>query len=177
MPRNILDLIIEDHRRVMDALRRLLDQGVTAPPESVIAVQTGATSAVAEQTFAGAAAEILAHLQSEESTLYPRLKPEMRDRIRDAEREHGGIKALLQQLGRPTEGMRAGDERWLEKIGELNRLVRYHIDEEERSILPRARNLIGTETLQEIARDFEEARQINRHAAGASAAAAESRIG
>ncbi len=155
----------------MQDLHQLLDQGITAPPESVTAVNISAASEEASLGFAEVATEIQAHMQGEEAAFYPRLRPEMEDRIREAEQEHGGVKAHLQQLGRPTVGMRVGDARWLEGLEELNQLVRHHIEEEERSILPRARELLGDETLQELSWDFEEVKRMSRRAKSTSPAA------
>ncbi|MFF4632547.1 MULTISPECIES: hemerythrin domain-containing protein [Streptomyces] len=140
--RDVVELILEDHRRMEDLFRLMRS--------------VEADRAAALREFSGL---LIAHALAEETKVYPALK--RYKKIDDDEVEHGeeeheeGNKALLDLL----EVDEVGSEEWDEKLEELVQAVTHHADEEERTILNGARENVAMERREELGEAFIEERE------------------
>ncbi|HZD42614.1 MAG TPA: hemerythrin domain-containing protein, partial [Methanomicrobiales archaeon] len=86
---------------------------------------------------------------------YPRLRPEMPDLVNEALREHQEIRTHMQQamanLSDQQEAMR--------HIQDLKEAILHHVGEEQDKIFPRVREAFTSEQLEDMAVDFEDAKQ------------------
>lgn len=139
---DVIDLILEDHRRFEALLRELRN------------VEADRSAALDEL-----AAILVAHAEAEESEVYPTLRK--RGAIDSEEAEHGaeehdeGHEALLTllELGDPdAEGF--GDA-----IEELTEALSHHLDEEERTILNPARTEVDEDVRTRLGEAFRAERQ------------------
>ncbi|HZD43249.1 MAG TPA: hemerythrin domain-containing protein, partial [Methanomicrobiales archaeon] len=110
--------------------------------------------------------DLLGVIQGVENVLYPKVLSDLPERIEEAKRDHNTILILLQELGRPMGGVRVGDEEWIEKLMELDGVVSDHFEREDQNILSRARDLLGSELLQELSFDYEEVKRKSSSEAG-----------
>ncbi|MDR6974198.1 DNA phosphorothioation-dependent restriction protein DptG [Streptomyces sp. 3330] len=139
--RDVVALILQDHRRMEDLFRLM---------RSVEADRAAALKEFADL--------LIAHALAEEAKVYPALK--RFKKIEDEEVEHGeeeheeGNKALLELL----EVDEVGSEEWDEKLEELVEAVAHHTDEEERTILNGARENVAMERREELGEAFLEER-------------------
>ncbi|MFD9724558.1 hemerythrin domain-containing protein [Streptomyces sp. NPDC059072] len=136
-PRDVVEVILEDHRTMEDLFRRM---------RSVEADRAGAL-----EKFSSL---LIAHGEAEEAEVYGALK---RFRgVDDEEVEHGeeehaeGNEALLALL----EVDDVGSEEWDERLEDLVRAVSHHVDEEERTILNGARENVPDERRAELGGAF-----------------------
>ncbi|MGV9559071.1 hemerythrin domain-containing protein [Streptomyces sp. NPDC003401] len=135
--RDVVELILQDHRRMEDLFRLM---------RSVEADRAAALGEFAEL--------LIAHARAEEAEVYPALK--RYKKIDDDEVEHGeeeheeGNKALLELM----EVERVGSEEWDEKLEALVEAVTHHADEEERTILNGARENVAAERREELGEAF-----------------------
>jgi hemerythrin superfamily protein len=134
---DVVDLILDDHRRFESLLRELRDssQDRDAVRRALAALHT-------------------AHAIAEESHVYPRL--ERRDAITDEEAEHGehehaeGHEAMLAVLELKGTDTQAFDD----AVEELARVVNHHLTEEELTILNPARDDVGDRVRAELGERF-----------------------
>ena len=143
---DVVDLILDDHRRFEDLLRQL--RSIEADRPAVL------------QAFA---ALHVAHAEAEESHVYPQLK---KRRAVDAEEaDHGehehaeGNEALLAVM----ECASTDTQKWADAVEELSSLVNHHLVEEELTILNPARDELGPQVLADLGERFvaERNRQID----------------
>ncbi len=129
---DVVELILDDHRRFEELLRDLRDS--SSDRDAV------------RQAFATLHD---AHPQAEEKHVYPKLR--RKDAISEHEAEHGeeehaeGNQALLAVL---ELGSVAGEE-FDDAVEELSRLINHHLTEEELTILNPARATVPAEALAE----------------------------
>jgi hemerythrin superfamily protein len=138
---DVIDLILEDHRRFEALLRELRD--------------SSSDRDAARQAFA---ALHVAHAEAEESKVYPTLR--RKDAISKHDAEHGeeehaeGHEALLGVLEAETlEG-----EEFDDLVEELATAVNHHLTEEELTILNPAREEVAEDVRQRLGKDFADAR-------------------
>ncbi len=97
------------------------------------------------------ARNLIGHMAIEEEMFYPAMREAMPERIALAEVEHATARyALAQLLATPP-----GDPMFRAKAAALDAMIRNHVDMEEKDILPRAENTLGTEQLQQMSRRME----------------------
>ncbi|MFE9680251.1 hemerythrin domain-containing protein [Streptomyces sp. NPDC002701] len=143
--RDVVELILDDHRRMEDLFRQM--RSVEADRQTAL------------EEFADL---LIAHALAEESEVYPALKRYRN--IDDEEVEHGeeeheeGNEALLALL----EVDEVGSDEWDEKLEELVEAITHHADEEERTILNGARENVAMKRREELGAAFlkERARQL-----------------
>ena len=143
---DVVDLILDDHRRFEELLRDLRDS--TQDRDAV------------RQAFA---ALHVAHAEAEETHVYPKL--ERRNAVDEDEADHGveehaeGNEALLAVLELKGTDTQAFDD----AVEELARLVNHHLTEEELTILNPAREEVGAQARAALGEDFatERNRQID----------------
>ena len=134
---DVIDLILDDHRRFETLLRDLRD--ATADRDAV------------RQAFA---ALHVAHAEAEEKHIYPRLHH--KGAVGEHEAEHGkhehaeGNQALLEVLELKGTDTDAFDD----AVEELARLVNHHLTEEELTILNPAREQVGERVRAELGELF-----------------------
>jgi hypothetical protein len=143
---DVVDLILEDHRRFEALLRDLRDS--SSDRDAV------------RQAFA---ALHVAHAEAEEKHVYPKLR--RKDAITEHEADHGeeehaeGNQALLAVLELAGTDTEAFDD----AVEELAKVVNHHLTEEELTILNPAREEVGDEVRAELGEQFatERNRQID----------------
>lgn len=143
---DVVELIMEDHRRFEQLLRQLRDS--SSDREAV------------RQAFA---ALHVAHAEAEERYVYPKLR--RKDAIDEHEAEHGreehaeGNEALLAVLELKGTDTQAFDD----AVEELSKVVNHHLSEEELTILNPARTEVSDQVRAELGTAFadERNRQID----------------
>ena len=134
---DVVDLILDDHRRFEALLRDLRD--VTADRDAV------------RRAFS---ALHVAHAEAEEAKVYPTLR--RKDAIDEHEAEHGeeehaeGHQALLAVL----EADRVEGEEFDDLVEELAAKVNHHLTEEELTILNPAREEVGERVRADLGEQF-----------------------
>jgi hemerythrin-like domain-containing protein len=134
---DVVDLILDDHRRFEALLRDLRD-----------------SSQDRDAVRRAFATLHVAHAEAEEKHVYPRLK--RKRAVDDDEAEHGveehaeGNEALLAVLELKGTDTQAFDD----AVEELARLVNHHLTEEELSILNPAREEVGSRARLELGAQF-----------------------
>jgi len=123
---DIIDLILDDHRRMELLLRMLRD-----------------SSADRDAVRAALATVLIAHAEAEEAVVYPKLRARSAVTAHDAEHgeeEHAeGHEALLGVLELKGTDTAAFDD----AVEELSKAINHHLAEEELSILNPARDELG----------------------------------
>ena len=138
---DVIDLILEDHRRFEALMRQLRDS--TSDRDAV------------RKAFA---ALHVAHAEAEEHEVYPTLRK--KDAISDHDAEHGeeehaeGHEALLKVL----EAAKLEGEEFDDLVEELATAVNHHLTEEELTILNPAREEVADDVRQRLGKDFAEER-------------------
>jgi hypothetical protein len=143
---DVIDLILEDHRRFETLLRQLRD-----------------ASADRDAVRRAFSALHVAHAEAEEKYVYPTLR--RKDAISEHEAEHGeeehaeGHEALLAVLELKGTDTQAFDD----AVEELATAVNHHLTEEELTILNPARDEVGEKVRAELGEKFatERNRQID----------------
>ncbi|WP_199442503.1 hemerythrin domain-containing protein [Umezawaea beigongshangensis] len=142
MSADVVDLILDDHRRFEELFRDLRDRSSDRPA-----------------VLGELAALLVAHAEAEEAKVYPALR--RYKEIDDDEVEHGaeehaeGHQALLALM----EISDTTSDEWEEKLEELVEAMNHHVDEEERTILNDAREQVPDERRAQLGTDFLAARQ------------------
>lgn len=124
---DIWQLIINDHRNIAAQFEQVLG-----------AIGSGARSR--DPLFDQLKLDLDRHTKAEEDVLYPALKrhDETRRYVDEALREHQEAKRMLTELA-------TGDKdsaEWTARLRKLQQAIQHHVDEEEKQIIPAARNVI-----------------------------------
>jgi hemerythrin-like domain-containing protein len=115
--------------------------------EQLESVEEGDEKIVREEL----ARNLVGHMAIEEEMFYPAMRDAMPERIALAEMEHAAARyALAQLLATPP-----GDPMFHAKVAVLDTMIRNHVAMEEKEILPRAENAIGSEQLTQLSRRME----------------------
>ncbi|MFT7840894.1 hemerythrin domain-containing protein [Saccharothrix sp. BKS2] len=142
MATDVVELILEDHRRFEELFRQLRDRN------------SDRTALLGEL-----AALLVAHAEAEESEVYPALKRYKEvdnDEVDHGAEEHAeGHQALLALM----EVTDTESEDWESKLEELVEALNHHVDEEERTILNDAREQVDDSRRAELGKLFLEIRQ------------------
>ena len=144
---DVIDLILEDHRRFEALLRELRD--------------ASSDRDAARKAFA---ALHVAHAEAEETKVYPTLRK--KDAISEHDAEHGeeehaeGHEALLRVLEAET---LEGDE-FDDLVEDLATAVNHHLTEEELTILNPAREEVAEDVRARLGKDFAEERNAQLEA-------------
>ncbi len=130
----IFEMLMDEHRQVKENLERIINN-------------QNPTSTAFSQTIDA----LNLHMQGEEMLLYPRLENNATTRrlaLKSYE-AHNAAKQLINNISSATV-----DDRMTAKIEVLNDLISKHIDEEENTVFPMARNVIPNNEALEIARQY-----------------------
>jgi hemerythrin superfamily protein len=142
---DIFTLLHEDHENVSLIFKKI---------ESMKSKETAQTQ---EQLFKELYTELELHAKVEEDVVYPVFKKygETRQIVEESVREHKEIDRLLAEL----KGMRPDDQKWMGKLGELQRKVEHHVKEEEEQLFPQGRKVISEEQASQLGESFEKKKE------------------
>jgi hemerythrin superfamily protein len=145
MNMHVFSLLHEDHENVSLIFKKI---------DSMKSKETAQTH---EQLFKELSTELELHAKVEEDIVYPVFKKhgETRQIVEESVREHKEIDNLLYEL----KGMRPDDQKWMGKLGELQRKVEHHVKEEEEQLFPQGRKIISEEQLQQLGETVEEKKE------------------
>lgn len=138
---DVVDLILDDHRRFEELLRQLRD-----------------TSSDRDAVRRAFATLHVAHAEAEEKYVYPKLR--RKEAVSEHEAEHGeeehaeGNQALLAVL----EAKGTDTQKFDDLVEELAETVNHHLTEEELSILNPAREEVSEQVRADLGRQFAEER-------------------
>ena len=107
--------------------------------------------------FAKIDQELTIHTRVEEQIFYPAFKAKTkgnsdeRDEVLEAYEEHASAKDLIAKLER----LDPKNETYKPKLQVLSEMIAHHVKEEETTLFPEARKLLGEDELIELARQIE----------------------
>ncbi len=138
---DIFDSLKQDHKQVLELLR-----GVER-----------ATGDERSQLFEEMQTELNVHSDAEDAVVYSDFESHdaLRELVLEAREEHQLIAQLLDDMG----SMETADEQWSAKLTVLIELVSHHIEEEEKCLLTKARDVIDADSGEELAERFEEEKE------------------
>lgn len=136
-----ISLTIQDHRTAEDLFSRF--EGTDDPAEK-------------RRVMDKVIEELSVHAAIEEEVLYPPMRelPGGDDLVEEAIEEHLEAKVALAVLGK----LQPDDPAFDEKAAELIADVRHHVEEEESDLLPKMKEAVGEQRLEELGRQLEEAK-------------------
>ncbi|WP_375001056.1 hemerythrin domain-containing protein [Aeromicrobium sp. CTD01-1L150] len=143
---DVIDLILDDHRRFEDLLRQLRS-----------------SDSDREKVLEAFSTLHVAHAEAEEKLVYPQLKKRRAvdaDEADHGEHEHAeGHEALLTVM----ECASTDTQKWADAVEQLSAVVSHHLVEEELTILNPAREDLGPRVLDSLGEEFaaERNRQID----------------
>lgn len=122
----IIRALKEDHTNIRKLLRDILET-------------EGHTMEDRKTLFVTLRAQLLAHSQAEEESLYGALEEtgELRDEVMEGREEHRVTSVLLEEMSGPE----IDDEHWMAKLKVVKDLMEHHLTEEEEEIFPKAKRL------------------------------------
>lgn len=138
-PKNIFDLLTEDHEKVKSLLSKvkMTDEG---------------SGEIRDELFAAIKEDLEIHARFEEQVFYPKARTAtgLEDMIEDGLDEHSEAKALLDKL----EAMSSSAKEWLSTIQRLREAVEHHTMDEEAKLFPTARNVIDEADAEAMAEEY-----------------------
>lgn len=142
-----LQLLTTDHRKV----------------DRLFEMREGTTDASAKKRlYDQIRSELLLHAQIEESLFYPACAafPELKEQIDDSYLEHAEVKDLLIEME-----SKSGTEEAESILDELIESVQDHVQEEEKNLFPKVRQLLGQDKLDALGQKIAEMRGPKTQAA------------
>lgn len=135
---SIYDVIKDDHRKVDELFEDIRE---CKDPDDRFAL------------FENLREELTIHAHAEEKVFYSRLEKNgsMRDQMKDSREEHNDVEAMLAKL----QDLEPNSRTFMNSLDDLQKMVKHHVDEEENTILPKARDILGDDANDEIAREFQ----------------------
>lgn len=135
---SIYDVIKDDHRKVAQLFEDIRE---CKDPDDRFAL------------FENLREELTLHAKAEEKVVYDRIKKDnaLQDQVRDAREEHNDMEALMARL----QDMEPNNKQFISTLGDLEKLVEHHVQEEENDLLPNARRVLGDDKNNEIARELQ----------------------
>lgn len=131
---NAVALIEEDHRKAEELFQKFQQAGPRAYKTK-------------ERIAQRITKELSVHASIEEELLYPALqRAEGNGQVEEALHEHQEVKEALAKL----EQMSPDDPRFDETMNQLIQDVKHHVEEEERDMLPRLRDALPRQDLEEL---------------------------
>jgi hypothetical protein len=136
---DVFERILEDH----EEMRAMLDD-MEQQAERDVEVSLAA--------FSGLCAELGAHHETEEHLLFCRLVENdgARPVAEEAWEEHVAIESYLEKVKQDP-----GGERWKAKAEVLKELVEHHLQEEERELFAKARDVLPAAELTRLGEEFD----------------------
>jgi hemerythrin superfamily protein len=149
---NAIELLKKDHETVDDLF------------ESFEKAQSAETESEKQRIAAKICEELEAHALVEEELFYPAVEAraeqdeEAEEGVKEAHEEHALVKMLVAEL----KEMSSDDGQFDAKVKVLKDLVEHHVEEEEGTLMPRAKKLLSDEELEELGARVEQRRQEHR---------------
>jgi hemerythrin superfamily protein len=135
---DVIDLIEADHREVESLFAQFKQNG-------------------SKDTALKICDALAAHAGAEEQVFYPVIRDDVRDGQKlasEGEEEHGEARQLIGRIKNTR------DEGHLaELVNELEQAVSHHVSEEESAMLPKSRETLGAERLEQLGSDFQAAKK------------------
>lgn len=124
-----ISLLTADHEKVQDLFKRF---------DALKDADDARSAQERQRIVAAACAELTVHTTLEEEIFYPAVRAAIDDAdlMNEAQVEHDGAKALIEQLGKLT----AKNEMFNAKFTVLSEYVNHHIKEEQSELFPQARS-------------------------------------
>jgi hemerythrin superfamily protein len=140
---SVFDVLMVEHRDV-DVL---FDQIQAVHAES---------AEEARDLFTVLADSLLAHARAEQSVLYARLSEikELEPLMEEAKAEHEAVEMLINELQTPA----MDSVMWLARLGVLQENVKHHVQEEEMTVFPKARDHLGDAEQKQLAASYLQAK-------------------
>ncbi|WP_337175880.1 hemerythrin domain-containing protein [Paludisphaera sp.] len=141
---DVADILTVDHREMMeliDQIKRTTDAGERRDLADALI------------------AEVMRHAVAEEMYVYPAVEehvPDGAQHVRDDKQEHAQVVLVMKQM----EDVEASDPVFMERVEDLERLLRHHIDDEESEQFPELRAHIPREKLVEMGEKVEAAKKL-----------------
>lgn len=128
-----LELLLEDHARIRNLLERASE---TEDPDA------------RGELFQQLKGELMLHERKEEEVLYPALQnhPRAREIVLEGYEEHHVADTILHEL----EATDTSDERWAAKLKVLKENLEHHIEEEEKEMFDKARQVFDRNELKSL---------------------------
>jgi hemerythrin superfamily protein len=138
---NVIELLKKDHQTVSGLFKTFESAKESENQDQM------------EQTAAQICEELTAHATVEEELFYPAVEAraggedeKAEDSVKESHEEHALVKQLVGEL----QGMGPDDEQFEAKVKVLKDLVEHHVEEEEGTLMPRAKKLLSSEELDEM---------------------------
>jgi iron-sulfur cluster repair protein YtfE (RIC family) len=135
---SVIELLKQDHRGVKDLFGKF---------------NSTQEEAIAEEICN----ELEVHTAAEEQFVYPALREGVADGEKlanEAEHEHGEAKQIIGRIKRTSD-----PEHLAEVVGELQRAIEHHVEEEEGNVFPKMESELGTSELERIGGQVEQFKQ------------------
>ncbi len=140
MGQNILSLLRQEHAKMLMQLGELQQREIRDRAELFNQMKN----------------TLLPHMAGEERVFYPRLEEQgLHDLTAGSREEHKIIQALIDRLNSIST---ADEEDWVDAVSQLQEAVRGHVDREEKTVFPEARQKMDDALLLRIGNRFEEAK-------------------
>lgn len=142
---NAVDVITADHEKLRELFSSFNELGPRAYKTK-------------KRTADRLVRELVVHSEVEEQVLYPRVReavPDLADELDEDLEEHHVTEVLLAEL----DGMEADDDRFDAKMQVLEELVTHHLEEEEQDLLPRVREAMSAQSLDDLGRQLQQAKE------------------
>ena len=135
---DLVELIEKDHRQVEELFSKFESTGDSAVAMTICE-------------------ELDRHTAGEEKAVYPVVEAEVPDGKRlgnEAVDEHKEARQLIGRIRRTEDPTHVA-----ELVGELKQAIEHHVEEEESELLPKTRDALGPDRLDELGREFEAAKE------------------
>jgi hemerythrin superfamily protein len=130
---NAIDLLMSQHREVEERFSEF---------------QAAEDEDECEEAFQQIADQLAMHAEIEEKIFYPACKAKAtEDQLRESLEEHLAVKRLIADLV----ALDPKDEQFEAKMDVLKEQVEHHVEEEENTLFPKVRKLLGEEQLLALA--------------------------
>lgn len=132
---DVFRLLKQDHKEVQQLFKKIEDSSDTA-------IKTR------EKTYKELMRELTVHARVEERIVYPRLRQldKLEETVREGIEEHHVAEQLMEEIAR----MPADDEQWMPKVTVLKEMVEHHVDEEEKTLFPKAAKSLDKSEMEEL---------------------------
>jgi hemerythrin-like domain-containing protein len=157
-PVDAIDLLKKDHAEVKALFAQANELSDTA-------------NAARVRIFKQIADALTLHTQVEETIFYPAFKAKTkrntdeRDEVLEAYEEHASAKDLIAKIL----DLDARDETYKAKVQVLSEMIAHHVEEEESTMFPEARELLGDDEIEELGAEIQAAKEKAKRGARTAA--------
>lgn len=129
---NVLEVLKDDHATVDRLFANILSTASNDKSQR-------------QKLFESLKTALIAHAHAEEQVFYPPLreKQQSHDIVEEGIEEHHQVEAMLRKM----QSIPMDSDDWIDAVQKLKEDVQHHVREEESEIFPKARQLLGDQTL------------------------------